>query len=101
MKAHELISEESKWTKGVYARDEYNKPVSVASDFGVCFCITGAVKKCYPLHEQSDILKKIRNAIDLKYPQKHEHVLHETSIVRFNDEHDYETVYNLVKELDI
>ena len=36
-----LFSDESKWTKGVYARDALGGEVSVVSPVAVCWCLSG------------------------------------------------------------
>ena len=44
-KARELLSDESRWTKGVSARDEALREAYPRSALAVCWCATGAVLK--------------------------------------------------------
>lgn len=36
------IEDPNRWTKGEYARDERGKPVNIASQEAVCWCVLGA-----------------------------------------------------------
>jgi len=42
-KARELISQESAWTQGAFARDANGKPCGMTSDSAVCWCAGGAL----------------------------------------------------------
>jgi hypothetical protein len=44
-RTHELLSDETRWTKGANARTRQNKPTAPFSSNAVCFCLTGAVTK--------------------------------------------------------
>ena len=41
-----LLSDESKWTKGTYARNAEGDVVMTGSAEATCFCLTGALIKC-------------------------------------------------------
>lgn len=47
MKIRELLSDESKWTKGQNARRETGTPVDSNDERAICWCLFGAVWKCY------------------------------------------------------
>jgi hypothetical protein len=47
MKIKELYSGPEKWTKGVLARNAEGKQVDIKHPTAECFCIIGALKKCY------------------------------------------------------
>lgn len=47
MKVHELLTDESKWTKGWYAKTVDGNKVSVTDDAAARWCLFGAVWKCY------------------------------------------------------
>lgn len=102
MKVHELLSDESKWTKGVYARGADGRPLATSDPDATCFCLLGGLRICYPnLDERRAMTDRVKLEIERKYPQVHEHESFTTSVSKFNDAHDYQTVYGLVKELDI
>ena len=48
MKIRELFNNESKWTKGYYARTKIGELCGVQSEDAVCWCLQGARYKCYP-----------------------------------------------------
>lgn len=52
MKPSELLSDESKWTKGAFAEDRKGIPVHSKSDDAVKWCILGALNKCGCIKEQ-------------------------------------------------
>ena len=47
MKAYELLSNESNWTKGHYAKDADGSPCDPLFDGARCFCFAGAINRCY------------------------------------------------------
>jgi hypothetical protein len=47
MKAWELLATPDKWTQGVGARDARGREVSPSSKKAKCWCIYGAINKCY------------------------------------------------------
>lgn len=91
MKAHELLSSPEKWTKGALAKDADGNTVSACHPKATCFCVLGAVEKCYP-----DLNKQIQ-ALNLL-----EYTLGER-ISRWNDRDSvtHSDVHNLLKELDV
>lgn len=73
MKIQELLSNNSKWTQGAIARRaDGEKLRSATSKTAVCWCLKGAIKKCYPSNFL-DIERKVRIELSV-------------SIVTFNDE---------------
>ena len=53
MKAYELLSDPGKWTQGAGARSG-NGGVVLGSDVtAVCWCVIGAIGKCYPSNAES------------------------------------------------
>ncbi len=69
MKIKDLLSDESKWTKGANARMEPTRnsiPVAPEGPDAVCWCLLGAAAKCYigqPIALQ-DSLAKIKEGIN-------------------------------------
>lgn len=47
MTVRELLSEEGKWTQGAYARDAVGKSVALNAPAAVCWCLKGALNRCY------------------------------------------------------
>jgi len=52
--ARDLISDESRWTRGSFARDRQGYYVQTKSPEAVCWCAVGALIKCIPpgYHEE-------------------------------------------------
>ncbi len=66
MKVKELLNEPSKWTKGTWARNEKGEPVYESDCHAVCWCLIGAIRKCYGSEETEEILKKVRSALKVQ-----------------------------------
>lgn len=95
MKIHELLSDPSKWTKYMYAKDKNGDGIGSRDKEAVCWCLTGAAMKCYLDGQSLDFhcYIEILNKIKIRIGGDH--------ITTFNDNSTYEEVYNLVKELDV
>ena len=52
MKVKELLSDESKWCQGPIARSLSGRSVSYNNPNAVCWCLWGALHKCYPDENQ-------------------------------------------------
>ena len=50
-RARELISDRSKWTQGVMARDADGNPVLPEDSSATCWCATGALRAVAPTRE--------------------------------------------------
>lgn len=96
MKVKELYTDDSKWTQRTFVRDSYgNALTSVHDPNASCFCLSGALIKCYPINKelcfaQDRLLEAVRK---FKF----------RSIVAFNDNPltTFEQVRALVEALDI
>lgn len=86
MKAHELLADPKHWTQGAMARDSLGQVTHSNSDNAVCWCVMGALNKCYG--ESLEYINKIRERIG-------------GSVALFNDSHTHIEVVNLLKELDV
>lgn len=97
MKVKELLSSPEKWTQGTYARDALGgRPVPPLDEDAVCFCLIGAVRKCYPIiSDQCPVLAKITLELCTN--------LKMAVITDWNDYPDrtFEQVKQLVDKLDI
>lgn len=100
MKMYELLDKPEKWTQGFIARDESSNPTAPLDDYAVCWCLLGALDKCYPRHylEVRKINKttecRLSEAIRKKYSK---------SLVQFNDNPNttFDQVRSILLELDI
>jgi hypothetical protein len=96
MKIHELLDNESKWTKDCAAKDCFGFNVNIRSRVAVCWCLLGAIEKCYPRKPQNLTVKtKVYNALLKRYNMN--------SIIFFNDslKTNFDNVRDLCLELDI
>ena len=60
MKIKELLSDPSKWTQGKIARDSSMNEIHPNDPQAVCWCLIGAVRKCYPGHyDYENLCKRI------------------------------------------
>lgn len=94
MKIRELLSDESKWTKGFYARNAHGAIRPSKSEEAVSWCILGAIEKCYGGKKADGVFLRIEAA----YPSK----LY-SCVDDWNDSKKtkFEDVKRLVVELDI
>jgi len=96
MKAFEILSEPSKWTQRVYARDLDGNPMGVKSPSAVCFCADGAIRKAYIENGELLQLQLLKLRVHLR---ESGHV----SIPGWNDapNRTYEEVVETLRKLDI
>lgn len=94
MKIHELLDSPSKWTKGHYARDKDGENVAPRSVMACCWCLAGAVLKCYEFEARGEVSRKISDAVRERKGEGY---------VSWNDDRAtrYEEVFDLVKKLDV
>jgi hypothetical protein len=96
MKAHELLNDASKWTKEAFARNAEGKECSPQNHSATCFCLLGAVRRCYADGIECSIKQeKIRVAV--------KKISDGFRTTDWNDHKDrtFEDVRNLLIELDI
>jgi hypothetical protein len=92
MKVRELLSDESKWTQDANARDKNGVDVPVYSPKACCWCLQGAMDKCYGFWNGPwDLLRK-------NLPEDRFRLI---TVAGWNDMHSYEEVKELVDRLDI
>lgn len=90
MKVQELLSDRSKWTQGRLARDARGIPCSPRSSEAVCWCVYGALDKCY----QDDVVyskacEKLYNCCENVHP------------IDINDHDGYEAIMELLRKADL
>lgn len=96
VKVKDLLDSSNKWTKNHYARDIYGHSVSQFSNYATCFCLDGAMQKCYGTKkEYIDISKKVLNYLHTTN-KIHEPLTHQ-KIFQWNDK--AQTTFKDIKEL--
>ncbi len=95
MKIKTLLSDKSKWAKGWFAYDKYGFCVDAVSERAACYCLMGAVNKCYP-NRTDTVMKKLLTGIQKTQPRV-------KSVVSWNDNsrRKFSEVKRLVTKLDI
>lgn len=72
MKVKELLSDPAKWTKNTHARAADGSCVTERDVRAVCFCMLGAINKCYPSFEEGRLRdrveRRVLSYIELLYP---------------------------------
>lgn len=102
MKIRELLTDESKWTKGKSARNQYGLPISAKHSKACRWCLSGAVEKAY--ENYVDILRvESKISSNLHAKQRLSGGPRSYSIEDWNDRPNrtFEEVKALVEELDI
>lgn len=90
MKIKELLNSPEKWTQSAYAKDAVGDSCSSTEPQAVCWCLLGAIHRCYPEPKESDkVWRKILAAITLES--------HFVSISSFND--NEETTFEQVRDI--
>lgn len=92
---HDFFNSPSKWCKGTYARDANGHRVDSLSPDAVCWCLRGAMRKCF------GSANPLWSAIAYKL-QTHPEVCN-SGIADWNDAPDttYEDVVRVCKELNV
>lgn len=94
MKVKELLTDESKWTNTYAARNPNGEPCDSCSTSAVCWCLYGATQKCYPRYDEwMPVVDKIRKYLKANCDG--------CAIGTWNDNHSFQDVLALVKQLDI
>lgn len=90
MKIRELLDKPEKWTQGCTARDKDGIHVMLTSAAAVCWCLMGAVWKCYLPNECGQIFTVLGKHVG-------------DNVGFWNDarERTFEDVQKLIKELDL
>ena len=70
MKAHELLSDPSKWTQGVLARRQDGSAIAPVNPEACSFCIVGALYHCYDAKTAMDIW----TTLDEEFYDKHNEI---------------------------
>lgn len=104
MKLKELLDKPEKWTKGVSARDSNGYKAGPLNENAVCWCLTGAIYKCYPEFSAAfDIYEKILDAaVELRY-WVFTDVWVTATIINLNDREEitFEDIKAIIEHADI
>lgn len=98
MKIKELYSSPDKWTKDWFARDKNGDKVPLSDREATCFCLAGAIERCYPataLEVSYRIETYLKNKGELNHNVR--------TYVQWNDvpSRTFEDVKTLVEALDV
>lgn len=108
MKIYELLEKPESWTQGVSARDKNGKYTATSSKDAVCWCLAGAIMRCYGRQfpeemstPEAEIAARV-GAIDEKIRLFVTRTVAK-DYVTWNDEphRKHQDVLNLVRNLDI
>ncbi len=104
MTISELLTDESKWTTEVYARDAAGRPVSAVDPTACRWCLTGAMIRCYTDPDQADAAEaKLLAAWARWEPRAHEQNPTASTLTGWNDAfgRTFEDVKALVEEAGV
>jgi hypothetical protein len=96
MKIKELLTDESKWIQGSFARDKNGDKVMAWDKSAVSWCLLGAFNMCYPTWKEKDpILDKLIEHFDTIAPS--------ILLISWNDKDGrrFDEVKELLETLDI
>lgn len=99
MTIKELFKDRSSWTQGANAKGPHGEVVAFDDPCAVCWCLNGAIAKCYP-GDHSLVLSKLRNLLNnrgLFWRRPDDRYC----LVAFNDDSTYGEVMQLVEEADV
>ena len=91
MKAYELLDKPEKWTQGAFGEDEAGNAVGSRCPTAVCWCMAGAINRCYGT-ECDEFHDKVKAKLGGLI-----------SVVTWNDapSRTWQEVHAILKELDI
>ena len=96
MKMHELLVYRRHWTQGTLAREVDGTPCTYRSESACCWCLTGALRKCYPVFWGAALVEQTL----LKYISKNYVAM---DIAGWNDDpsRTFDQVREMLVELDV
>src|SRR5271166_5948904 len=101
MKAYELLSDESKWIQGDFARTEAGEFVYSHNPKAAQWCVVGAVSKCYQSAISSFNNSDYTDAIGKVMKKLGFHIIPEVTSWNDNPSRKYEEVISILKEIDV
>ena len=98
MKPSDVLKLKKNWVKNSYANRQDGSSCSVESDNAVCWCLVGAIMKCYP-HPKTQVEKRLKASSAMKklFPGR------TNSLLQFNDHKDtkFTDVKKVLKEAEL
>lgn len=85
----DLLKDPSHWTQETFARTKSGKEVGPKSPIAVCWCLRGAIAKCYDGFE-SEAIEKLNTVLP-----------NNVSMVHFNDTSTHEDIVNILEKAQI
>ncbi len=85
----DLLQDPSHWTQGTFAKSQSGKEVNPKSPIAVCWCLRGAIAKCYTGFE-SEAIEKLNTALP-----------HNVSMIHFNDTSTHKEIVALLEKAQI
>ena len=101
MKMYELLEKPENWTQRANARDANGRDISSYHPDAVCWCLFGAVNKCYGITpERQNVEVKLIHSLQVAPTQERRGY---GSYIVWNDakERTHQEVLDLCRELDI
>lgn len=100
MKPSEVLSDNTKWTQGVSARDARGEMTRPASDQAVCWCLWGAFVKAYgpDTRKRDEDWKRITDHLDLpvvEFKKKDASTWQDEPVRTFQEVHTLLEVFDL------
>lgn len=91
MKVKDLLTYESNWVKGVYAKTAEGRNASYCDPDAIRFCLLGAINRCYPPLGKREVVNRVVDQLSGR------------AIAEWNDDQSttFTDVRNLVEKLDI
>lgn len=66
MKMYELLADPNAWTQRTSAKRKDGFPVAPEDPEAICYCLTGAKRRCYPNELEGDeVMAQVMLALDL------------------------------------
>lgn len=98
MKIRKLLTDKSQWTQGANARNSSAEPVGLDSADAVCWCLAGALVRCYRNGRRGSALERDMD----RHVRQITHGAY-GNFVAWNDapERTFNDIRQLIEEMDI
>ena len=98
MKVKELLADPARWTQEWFARNADGCKTSSDDGHAVCWCLSGAIKKCYPdLKEREKATNKLIDVLS-DYLPIYDGAM---GIYIFNDSATHDQVMEVLEKADV
>ena len=96
MTIHELLADALSWTQHTYARDAHGSACDPHGGDAVCWCLAGALLRCYTGGHRELVSRQLLQAIGIPVTPAWE-----SRLSAWNDTHDFAAVQALVQALHV